>query len=172
VILSQFPKEHAMHERNTRLPYSKTVKKEDGRKPDAVFKVFVPDDKKFNKTVARMNSVKWWDWMPDHAKSETNCSDATMSALKAGGVPFTYVAIGTLMPEDVEHMLKQKDGTKGPGKNSWSVQSVSTDTIERLPGIDDETELPGSSAADAGFIGLNMASTFAGTVFLDGVQIK
>lgn len=65
VILSQFPGPHEMHGRND-TTFNETVAFE-GRGPDRVFKVFVPNDQAFDKAAAAQKSpqTKSWDWSPD-----------------------------------------------------------------------------------------------------------
>jgi RHS repeat-associated protein len=57
VILSQFPDPHGMHGVNTTKNWTDTLAAE-GRNPDAIYKIFVPDDAKFDAMAARMRGLE------------------------------------------------------------------------------------------------------------------
>jgi RHS repeat-associated protein len=86
VLLSQFPDPHGTHGTNITLDYLNTVIKE-GRNPDAVYRVFVPNDARFDEAVRNYRDRRWWDYNPNAKKSETNCVDSVAGALQQGEVP-------------------------------------------------------------------------------------
>jgi RHS repeat-associated protein len=118
VILSQFPAKHAASGPNQTKNYSDTVKLE-GRSPDKVYKVFVPDDKAFDAEAKAQRDKKTWITNPDPAKDQTNCSIAIKEALIAGGVPVPDTWF-ELVPDDLDTWLKNSEGDQG----TWSVSPV------------------------------------------------
>ena len=84
VLTSQFPSPHGLEGINTPLSAVATIAKE-GRLPDYVYKVSVPNDAEFDKEVARQRGLPTWYFWPDGTKT-TQCAAAATSALRAGGV--------------------------------------------------------------------------------------
>jgi RHS repeat-associated protein len=87
------------------LSYSDTIAHE-GRLPDAVFAVDVPDMKSFKREVARHMAMKDWSKISFYRKKSTSCTEAASDALKAGGamnrwpsfVPLGAGAAGAFSP--------------------------------------------------------------------------
>jgi len=91
IILSQFPGNPSCHCRkgpNTPFTWAETLK-EEGRQPDGVFKVYVPDDYAFNNAALDQKNRPTWNWVPNLfvGDDETNCVYAVARALESGGVP-------------------------------------------------------------------------------------
>jgi RHS repeat-associated protein len=86
-ILSQFPKEcHCPEGTNIKLSWPDTLKQE-GRNPDRIFRVHVPNDKAFGKVAENHRKRPVWNWYPMKIEIwETNCVFAVTRALKAGRV--------------------------------------------------------------------------------------
>ena len=84
VITSQFPNPPATHSDNITYSYNDTVNVE-GRKPNAVYKVHVPNDSAFNTSAALEREMHYWDFDPTEI-SETNCTAAAYRSLNKGGV--------------------------------------------------------------------------------------
>ncbi|WP_249255901.1 RHS repeat-associated core domain-containing protein, partial [Xanthomonas graminis] len=82
VILSQFPLPHATHGTNMTYDWYATLKAE-GRQPDSVWKVSVPNDRAFDSGVENLRDRPFWDAILH--EDETNCSVAAYSALESGG---------------------------------------------------------------------------------------
>jgi len=85
-ILSEFPQCHCL--KAPLLPpqnWSQTLQRE-GRSPNEVFKVWIPDDAGFNKAAAQQSNMPTWDWNPNEI-NQTSCVKALSRALNAGGVP-------------------------------------------------------------------------------------
>jgi hypothetical protein len=120
-ILSQFPQcwltERCLIGPNRTLPWSDTVTKE-GRAPDYIFRVNVPDGAAFDKVAADHRGRQLWDWYPTWADpNETNCVYAVGKALQAGGVPVkSYDWPGNLGDD-----LLGKTNAKG---EKWKVQKL------------------------------------------------
>lgn len=106
-ILSQFPVPHGLNGRNERLSSNLTLVKE-GRGPDKLFLVFVPDDEAFDTAAAqqRFPNTREWDWNPNPNEGETQCTVAVAIALDAGGVnmPGRHTH-GPTLPGDVGRTL-------------------------------------------------------------------
>lgn len=85
---------------------------QEGRLPDAVFKVNVPNDTAFNEAAGFVRSTKNWDWMPDKS-SETNCVVGANLALRSGGA--AGVLLQPILPRDLYNALSENDyrGTVG-----------------------------------------------------------
>lgn len=102
-ILSQFPHPHAPYGRNDRLSYQATVNVE-GRLPDHLYRVHIPDDAAFDKAVsaARSPKTKTWAWLPI-LSGQTNCSASLAFALTEGGfkLPFYIFAGPSILPDDL-----------------------------------------------------------------------
>jgi hypothetical protein len=122
-ILSQFPDARARNGVNTPLDFRQTVIRE-GRLPDEIFKVFVPDDSQFDAAVRDYVGRPRWDYNPN-SFNETNCVDSVAGSLQAGGVPVhSYYLPGPLGDE-----LNSFIGITNPGQ-LWS---VSLSTIKQIP---------------------------------------
>jgi RHS repeat-associated protein len=135
VILSQFPSSHFVTGANTTLPYIDTVQREN-RLPDAVFKVFVPDDKGFDAKAATEQADAHWDMLPAGGSSwsETNCVDSVGKALDAGGVPIYEPDRSPGWPStpgQLEDKINQL--MNGPPNQPWSVKSVPANTLGTPP---------------------------------------
>ncbi|WP_256050508.1 RHS repeat-associated core domain-containing protein [Xanthomonas translucens] len=100
VILSQFPLPHATHGTNMTYDWYATLKAE-GRQPDSVWKVSVPNDRAFDSGVENLRDRPFWDAIPH--EDETNCSVAAYSALESGGVK---IYGGSYMPGAVDNALR------------------------------------------------------------------
>src|SRR5207245_1552302 len=72
VILSQFPTPHASSGKNTRSPDWADTYMREGRDPDDVFIVHVPNDDAFDGIVLDRLNRPTWNWLPTNDK-ETNC---------------------------------------------------------------------------------------------------
>jgi RHS repeat-associated protein len=133
-ILSQFPEPHAKHGKNTiQKDYGYTVKAE-GRQPDLLYLVHVPNDAKFDAAAAaqRAPQTKSWDWWPDPTNSETNCVVATATALNAGGVPVPAVHDG-LTPDEFGLQLGALFIENSYDKtNDWSVSPMESFNGENI----------------------------------------
>jgi hypothetical protein len=137
-LLSEFPDPHGMRGKNVVLSYQDTMAKEDGRNADALYKIHVPDDAKFDAAVEQKRNAQTWVALPISNES-TNCVDATSVALKAGGVPVTQPTVGTwnVTPGALVNTLNtlieiQKTATE---KLEWSVERI-------YPGQDKESNPP------------------------------
>jgi hypothetical protein len=110
VILSQFPHPHGLIGRNDTRPYTKTVKSEDGRSPDHVYRVYVRNDEAFDKVAAAHRAMKTWSFAPS-SKNQTNCSYALSDALSAGGLP--YAQLYGLTPNALDQFLDMTSTSDG-----------------------------------------------------------
>jgi len=86
-ILSQFPKDcHCPTGKNVTLDWTHT-REQEGRDPDRIFQVHIPDDAPFDKMAKNHRDRSTWNWYPTKIEFwETNCVFAATRALKAGGV--------------------------------------------------------------------------------------
>lgn len=85
-ILSEFPQCHCS--KAPLLPpqnWSQSLQRE-GRQPNRVFKVWIPNDAGFDKAVDQQRNMPTWDWNPNNT-NQTNCVAALSRAMNAGGVP-------------------------------------------------------------------------------------
>ena len=120
VLLSQFPHQAgaptAMRGPNNKLSFQET-NKEEGRKPDKVMTVYVPNDEAFDAAVKDHTERKWWDTKPSKS-DETHCARAAYDALKSGGVPLSGQEKGQILPGTVGRMLEKhrKEDTIGRKK--------------------------------------------------------
>jgi hypothetical protein len=105
--------------------YAETVAYE-GRLPDKVFKVFVPNDKAFDDEVRHQISLKSWDWHPNN--EETNCSVGIERALEAGGVPASLLDID-YVPDDLEAALEEDSSMTRGANQQWSVTPVQSNVL-------------------------------------------
>jgi RHS repeat-associated protein len=128
MLLSQFPTPHGMHGINTTLDWDQTVSKE-GRDPDRVFDVFVPDDDAFDQMVDDMQERPFWDWNPSTSQ-ETNCVNSAAGSLNAGGVPVDpdYYWPGNL-GDDLATLANQTP-TKG---QPWKVTPINVNSVPKQP---------------------------------------
>ncbi len=89
LILSQFPFDKdciCTMGPNKALTWPKTRERE-GRDPDYVFQVYIPNDKAFDSVAANHRKRPVWDWYPTKMEwYETNCVFSMTRALQAGGV--------------------------------------------------------------------------------------
>lgn len=117
VLLSQFPLPHATTGENMTYNWSATLNAE-GRRPDAVFKVNIPNDKAFNGAVTNMRDRSTWNWLPSN-RSQTQCAYAADTAIRSGGGP--GVLTGAILPRDIYNAYKWNDAR--------------SDAITALPGV-------------------------------------
>ena len=120
VILSQFPSRYGSREPNSQKNYKDTIAAE-GRRPDHIFKVFVPNDRPFDVAAKDHTSRYWWDKIADNY-DETNCSVAAKSVLYQGGLPTDKNFIVT-SPNDLLDTLAKlsKQNKLGQG---WYVKKI------------------------------------------------
>jgi RHS repeat-associated protein len=129
VILSQFPNPHASHGHNVTESWEDTLDRE-GRDPDRVFKIFVPDDAAFDKVAHERRLRDDWDWKPNSPK-ETNCVEAADSALLAGGLPLDrYYLWPGYLGDDLQKLSQKKK--QGP----WKVSPAKVKDIPVVPNAD------------------------------------
>jgi RHS repeat-associated protein len=110
VLLSQFPHGPGGDRRpegpNKQLSYEETLR-EEGRPPDHVLKVNVPNDAAFNAEVADHTRRLAWSWLPK-GNEETHCARAAYDSLKAGGVPLVGQDSGQILPGTLGGLLGAK----------------------------------------------------------------
>jgi hypothetical protein len=131
-IVSQFPEPHGTHGKNETLTYGQTVIKENGRLPDKVFRVTLPNDAELDAARNAQRATKWWDADPDPDDNETHCSAAVYSLLKAGGANILLIGFGAPLPSDVQDILAQV-ARKQKGSPYPTVREVPRDTIQSTP---------------------------------------
>lgn len=113
-ISSNFPNPHGMNGANTTKTWAETMQAE-GRAPDAVYRINVPDDKGFDASAAREKGRKEWDWKPDD-KDQTNCTVSAYRSLKAGGVKLKNEPwIKPYSPNDFLDTMKSTAKVPGSG---------------------------------------------------------
>lgn len=83
-ITSQFPNPHGIEGANTTKTWLDTVAAE-GRQPNYVYEVSVPNDTAFDASAAAARNTPRWYAFPD-GNNSTNCSNAAADAMRAGGV--------------------------------------------------------------------------------------
>lgn len=132
VILSQFPLPHGVRGENKTLPYADTVAAEH-RLPDAVFKVFVPNDVQFDAVAAEKKAMPTWYPLPVVGDATTNCVDAVGRALNAGGVPIQEPNMRPDWPVTPGHLGDRLQELQGSSSQPWSVQSVPVDVLGTPP---------------------------------------
>jgi RHS repeat-associated protein len=131
VLTSQFP-EHPgepSHSQGPNIKYSfeDTIRAE-GRVPDRRFVVDVPNDKAFNREVARQVSMPRWEWAPDGCTA-THCSFAAATALRAGGVEvYNSTLLGAAMPGDLGRQL-----STNPRAHEASIPAAARDALPPPP---------------------------------------
>jgi RHS repeat-associated protein len=108
-IVSQFPEPHGKSGKNDTKSYVETVAKENGRAPDHLYKVSLPDDAGLDAAAKTERTMKSWHWNPDAAKSQTNCAFALMSVLHGGGMDFYLIAVGPILPDQMRAWLKLQE---------------------------------------------------------------
>ncbi len=120
-ILSSFPNE-------SRCPRCPQITRDwfdtatdEWRAPDAVFKVFVPDDGLFNAKVAELRGRGTWVITPQFIRDSTNCSTSAFDALKAGGV---NVDIPWLAPSPNDFL-----------DDMWRLAKQSGSGVQKLNGV-------------------------------------
>jgi RHS repeat-associated protein len=88
-ILSEFPATHTYKDQLLDpQSWQDTIQREDGRDPNEIYAVHVPNDAGFDKAVKDQSSRRTWDWYPTRwDKQQTNCVRAIDQALNAGGIP-------------------------------------------------------------------------------------
>lgn len=116
VILSQFPECGCRKGKNETLDWSHSRAKE-GRDPDRIFIVHVPNDDSFDKTAQNHRNRPTWDWLPTN-KNQTNCVYAVDMSLEAGGVPVSDNDWPGNLGDELDK-LRQKHTPKDP----WNVQN-------------------------------------------------
>jgi RHS repeat-associated protein len=120
MILSQFPNPHGAHAPNSQKDYLDTVAYE-GRRPDHLFKVFVPNDRPFDVAAKDHASRKWWDVVASN-HDETNCSTSSRVALDQGGIPMSKNFVVT-SPNDLLDALTKLSKQNNPGQQ-WYVKKT------------------------------------------------
>ena len=120
MILSQFPNPHSAHAPNSQKNYKDTIAYE-GRRPDHLFRVFIPNDKAFNAAAKDHTSRKYWDWRASNF-DETNCSKGSSTALWQGGIPIDNYFFVT-SPSDLLDTLDSLSKRNEPGQ-TWSVRKI------------------------------------------------
>lgn len=120
VILSQFPEPHGAHGRNSQKNYKDTIAFE-GKRPDHLFKVFVPNDVPFNAAAKDHASRDWWDKFAAK-KDETNCSMSANDTLNQGGLPMEDGIVVTT-PNDLLDTLNKLSKVNNPGQG-WYVKKI------------------------------------------------
>ncbi|MFZ2754506.1 MAG: RHS repeat-associated core domain-containing protein, partial [Lysobacteraceae bacterium] len=105
VLTSQFPATHTTRDSNRTLDWDMSLA-EERREPDAVFRVYVPDDVGFNAAASMVRVRPLWDWLPDGRKGETNCVVGANEALAAGGAP--HMLMQPALPRDLYNLLRQR----------------------------------------------------------------
>jgi RHS repeat-associated protein len=130
-ILSPFPDPRGTHGANKARDYPQTVDYE-GRDPDRVFRVTVPDDAGFDKAAGVHKARTNWDWTPsdDEKDSETNCVVAAANSLQKGGVPVKSSMWPGNLGADLNDMSKKKP-EKG---QKWKVVEVKVADIPKKGG--------------------------------------
>lgn len=101
-LTSQFPTPHGMSGVNTTLTWLDTVRAE-GRPPDAVYQVHVPNDAGLSAVAGAMRGIPTWYFWPDGSTS-THCANAAVNALRGGGFGM-FEAANPLLPNDVNANL-------------------------------------------------------------------
>jgi RHS repeat-associated protein len=109
VELSQFPEPHGTKGVNTFKTWAQTLAKEDGRLPDAEYRVHLPNDDAFASAVKDHRTRPIWDWWPT-GKTETHCAFSTASALIAGGVPIRLGGVHEILPDGLDYQLMLLSG--------------------------------------------------------------
>ena len=104
VISSQFPTPHGLRGLNTPLSYLDTIDTE-GHLPDSVYRIFVPNDAAFNRSIGTSLSKPKWYWLGD-GDDNTNCTRSVDDALRAGGVPVPW----DILPSDWPLLLNPMVG--------------------------------------------------------------
>jgi len=110
VILSQFPEKTRPHGPNVTKPYFETMKAE-GRQPDQIWKLFVPNDSQFDAEAAKQRGLSYWSAYT--TASSTQCTVAAVRALDAGGVHLTAVTGGMLLPHQLDNNIAKNQSTNG-----------------------------------------------------------
>ena len=104
VRLSQWPTKRWLSTRNTQRSFKHTWRSE-GRPPDNVYWVFVPDDAAFDAACADHADRDSWTAFPK-AGSETHCARSSYDALQAGGVPLSGYDTGRIFPGNLGSLLQ------------------------------------------------------------------
>lgn len=105
-ILSQFPSPSGLRGANITRDWFDTLVAE-MRNPDVMYKVYVPDDAKFDRAVEDLRQRPDWFWNPRKDPNSTNCSASALSAIEAGGVSVPTPTIGPVSPSDLGHAMEQ-----------------------------------------------------------------
>jgi uncharacterized protein RhaS with RHS repeats len=90
VITSQFPANGSYQGTNIFKDWAQTLVSE-GRSPDAIYQIQVPDINGLNSQAFSERSKSTWDWWPSNGQ-QTNCTIAADKTLAAGKVPFISTA--------------------------------------------------------------------------------
>ncbi|EPB5915051.1 TPA: RHS repeat protein, partial [Citrobacter amalonaticus] len=111
VYMSSFPTPHGMHGVNTTKNWVNTQVAE-GRTPDGIYLISVPDDDSFDKAAKDERDKDSWDWYSNNA-NETNCTVQAYKTLKAGGVKLSTPWVAPWSPNDfldeMNNLSKQKN---------------------------------------------------------------
>lgn len=116
-ILSQFPS--GERSKNYTAEWLETIGAGSG--PDYVYKIFVPDDVKFDAASKAMRERENWNWSPSD-ESQTNCVHSAYAAFSAAGVPVKRPWLKPLMPNDFHSGLI--DLLKAKTFNAQELKSV------------------------------------------------
>jgi len=93
----------------------------EGRKPDAKYTVYVPNGKAFESAAAAERNKDNWAIVPDLISSATNCTEATVNALQAGGVSLGGLAYTpTQFNDSIGSLPRDKNGVIRPAPKQSS----------------------------------------------------
>ncbi|GAB3778918.1 RHS repeat-associated core domain-containing protein [Dyella agri] len=107
-LTSQFPDQHRAWGDNTSPDWPTTVNLEDGRQPDEVYKVHVPDNREgaIKNAAQNARSAKQWFFVPVK-HNQTNCVDAALGVMNAAGFPIELMNGPILTPNEMNDAMEQ-----------------------------------------------------------------
>lgn len=120
VYTSSFPTPHGMHGVNTTKNWVNTQIAE-GRTPDGIYLISVPDDDAFDKAAKDERDKDSWDWYSNEA-NETNCTVQAYKALKAGGVKLSTPWVAPWSPNDFLDEMNDLSKQKNSGVTKLPMQ--------------------------------------------------
>ena len=126
VFLSQFPANHSFEGQNTKFTYEQTYSTE-GRPPDVVYRIAVPNGSAFASQVANEVARPTWCWDPE-PPTETHCARSSYDALNAGLV---------LIDPACAYVIQDGERNENIPNRLWQL-------IEDAPGVA-QTVQPGSN---------------------------
>jgi hypothetical protein len=117
-ILSQFPVCACHKGKNETLKWTES-RQQEGRDPDRIFVVHVPNDSAFDRTARNHRDRPTWDFLPTTA-DQTNCVYSVSMSLRAGGVP-----VSPFDNDWPDNLRDQLDGLRKThtAKDSWNVSN-------------------------------------------------